>query len=58
MANKSKEISRLNNVYVNLLKNAGVSYYEGKGSLIDAHTVQVMKGYNNDSHFVFLCCML
>eukprot|EP00878_Enallax_costatus_P014556 GHUV01015227.1.p1 GENE.GHUV01015227.1~~GHUV01015227.1.p1 ORF type:complete len:416 (+),score=110.51 GHUV01015227.1:307-1554(+) len=43
MANKSKEISRLNSVYVNLLKNAGVSYYEGKGSLIDRNTVQVTK---------------
>lgn len=41
IANKSKEISRLNSVYVNLLKNAGVAYYEGKGSLLDAHTVQV-----------------
>lgn len=42
IANKSKEISRLNSVYVNLLKNAGVTYIEGKGSLLDAHTVQVL----------------
>lgn len=43
IANKSKEISRLNSVYVNLLKNAGVDYLEGKGSLVDAHTVKVTK---------------
>lgn len=41
IANKSKEITRLNSVYNNLLKNAGVDYLEGKGSLVDAHTVKV-----------------
>jgi glutathione reductase (NADPH) len=41
IANKAKEISRLNSVYVNLLRNAGVAYYEGKGSLLDKNTVQV-----------------
>jgi hypothetical protein len=41
IANKAKEISRLNSVYNNLLRNAGVAYYEGKGSLLDKNTVQV-----------------
>jgi glutathione reductase (NADPH) len=41
IANKTKEITRLNSVYNNLLKNAGVDYIEGKGSLVDAHTVKV-----------------
>lgn len=44
IANKAKEISRLNSVYVNLLRNAGVAYYEGKGSLLDKNTVQVGAG--------------
>lgn len=43
IAAKSKEIGRLNGVYVNLLKNAGVAYFEGKGSLVDAHTVKVRR---------------
>ncbi|WIA38411.1 hypothetical protein OEZ86_001737 [Tetradesmus obliquus] len=43
IANKAKEISRLNSVYVNLLRNAGVAYYEGKGSLLDKNTVQVTR---------------
>lgn len=41
IANKTKEITRLNSVYNNLLKNAGVDYIEGKGSLVDAHTAKV-----------------
>lgn len=41
IANKAKEITRLNSVYNSLLKNAGVDYIEGKGSLVDAHTVKV-----------------
>lgn len=38
---KAKEIQRLNTVYVNLLKGAGVDYIEGKGRLVDPHTVEV-----------------
>lgn len=42
IAAKSKEIERLNSVYVNLLKGAGVDYFEGRGKLLDAHTVEVI----------------
>ena len=38
---KAKEITRLNGVYVNLLKNSGVEYIEGKGLVLDEHTVEV-----------------
>lgn len=38
---KAKEIERLNSVYVNLLKNSGVEYLEGKGVVLDPHTVEV-----------------
>eukprot|EP00879_Flechtneria_rotunda_P016082 GHRR01016823.1.p1 GENE.GHRR01016823.1~~GHRR01016823.1.p1 ORF type:complete len:482 (+),score=161.44 GHRR01016823.1:604-2049(+) len=43
IANKSKEINRLNSVYNNLLKNAGVAFFEGKGSIVDANTVKVTR---------------
>jgi glutathione reductase (NADPH) len=40
IANKDREIARLNGVYARLLKDAGVAVIEARGSLIDAHTVQ------------------
>ncbi|MTI09260.1 glutathione-disulfide reductase [Curvivirga aplysinae] len=39
--NKNKEISRLNGIYENLLKNAGVELISGRATLVDAHTVEV-----------------
>lgn len=41
IANKNKEISRLNGIYRNLLVNSGVTLLEGHAHLIDAHTVEV-----------------
>ncbi|KAK9866178.1 hypothetical protein WJX84_010149 [Apatococcus fuscideae] len=41
MSKKTKEIERLNGVYNKLLANAGVELIEGRGSLRDAHTVEV-----------------
>jgi len=40
-ANRAREISRLNGVYVQLLESAGVTIIEGWGRLLDAHTVEV-----------------
>lgn len=39
--NKTKEIKRLNNIYVNLLTAAGVEIFEHKAQLLDSHTVRV-----------------
>lgn len=39
--NKTKEISRLNNVYDNMLNNAGVEVIHGRGRFVDKHTVVV-----------------
>ena len=39
--NKNAEIKRLNGIYGNLLKNAGVELIEGRATLVDAHTVAV-----------------
>ena len=41
MENKDKELDRLNGVYGRILKNAGVEFIEGRGRIIDAHTVDV-----------------
>ncbi|GLC44983.1 hypothetical protein PLESTB_001746700 [Pleodorina starrii] len=38
---KNKEITRLNTTYGNILKSAGVTFIEGRGSLADATTVEV-----------------
>lgn len=41
IANKNREIQRLNDIYRNLLVNSGVTLLEGHARLVDAHTVQV-----------------
>jgi glutathione reductase (NADPH) len=41
IANKNREIDRLNGVYINLLKTAGVRLIEGHAVLVDAHKVDV-----------------
>ena len=39
--NKNKELDRLNGVYMKILDGAGVKYHEGRGTIVDAHTVDV-----------------
>ncbi len=41
MESKRKELTRLNNAYKNTLKGANVELLEGKGTVIDPHTVDV-----------------
>ncbi|MGY2169475.1 glutathione-disulfide reductase [Pseudomonas gingeri] len=41
IANKDKEINRLNGIYRNLLANSGVTLLEGHGKLVDPHQVEV-----------------
>ncbi len=41
MAQKNKEIKRLQGIYQGLLDNSGVTVIEGKARLLDAHTVGV-----------------
>ncbi|MES2911797.1 MAG: glutathione-disulfide reductase [Pseudomonadota bacterium] len=40
-ANRAREISRLNGVYVQLLDNSGVKIIKGWARLLDAHTVEM-----------------
>ncbi|XP_041005412.1 glutathione reductase, chloroplastic-like [Juglans microcarpa x Juglans regia] len=41
MANKNAELQRLTGIYKNILKNAGVTLIEGRGKIMDPHTVDV-----------------
>ncbi|XP_027095734.2 glutathione reductase, chloroplastic [Coffea arabica] len=41
IANKNAELQRLNGIYKNILKNAGVQLIEGRGKVVDPHTVNV-----------------
>jgi glutathione reductase (NADPH) len=41
IANKNREITRLNGIYRNLLANSGVTLLEGHARLLDAHTVEI-----------------
>ena len=44
--NKTKEIERLNGIYDRMLQNAGVEIIEGRGTIVDAHTVAI-----GDKHY-------
>ncbi|KAJ0981593.1 hypothetical protein J5N97_009848 [Dioscorea zingiberensis] len=41
MANKNAELQRLTGIYKNILKNSGVTLIEGRGKILDPHTVEV-----------------
>ena len=41
MDNKNKELDRLNGVYKKILDGAGVEYHEGRGTIVDPHTIDV-----------------
>ncbi|XP_047316589.1 glutathione reductase, chloroplastic-like [Impatiens glandulifera] len=41
MANKNAELQRLTGIYKNILSNAGVTLLEGRGKIVDPHTVDV-----------------
>jgi glutathione reductase (NADPH) len=42
--NKDAEIARLNGIYRRLMDNAGVTVYDARASLADAHTVKIAGG--------------
>ncbi|KAH7620434.1 putative Glutathione reductase, chloroplastic [Nannochloris sp. 'desiccata'] len=41
LGKKNAELQRLNGIYGNLLKNSGVEMIEGRGVIVDPHTVEV-----------------
>ncbi len=44
IANKDREIERLNGIYRGLLDGAGVELFEGRARLLDPHTVEIDSG--------------
>jgi len=42
IANKNKELDRLESIYRTLLKNSHVTLFEGRAKIVDAHTVEVL----------------
>lgn len=44
IANKNREIERLNGIYRGLLDSAGVELFEGRARLLDPHTVEIDGG--------------
>src|SRR5712691_4728126 len=41
IAAKNKELDRLEQIYINMLRNSGVVIVEGRGILVDRHTIEV-----------------
>ena len=39
--NKNREISRLNGIYKGLLDNAGVTHFDGRARIVDAHHISI-----------------
>ena len=52
LANKDKEIARLNAVYERLLTNVGVEIIRGRAAVIDPHTVEVNGRRHTARHIV------
>src|SRR3982750_637473 len=44
IAAKNNELDRLENIYVNMLRNSAVEIIEGRGVLVDPHTIEVGGG--------------
>ena len=40
-SNKDSEIARLNGIYSGLLDKAGVTHFDGRAKLLDAHTIEI-----------------
>lgn len=53
IAGKDKEIARLNGIYRSLLDNAGVTVIDGRGRLVDEHTVEV-DGKRHSSEYILV----
>jgi glutathione reductase (NADPH) len=54
IANKDKEIARLEIVYGTLLEKSGVKVFKSRATLVDAHTVQVATGERVRAAYVLI----
>ena len=53
IANKDREIARLEDIYRTLLKSAGASLYEGRATLVDPHTIEIAARQYTARHVLF-----
>ncbi|AQD62312.1 glutathione reductase [Bordetella pertussis] len=52
IANKNREIERLNGIYRNLLVNSGVALHEGHARIVDPHTVEINGQRHSAQHIL------
>ena len=52
IANKDREINRLNGIYRNLLVNSGVALHEGHAKIVDPHTVEINGERHSAKHIL------
>lgn len=52
IANKDREIARLNAIYARLLDNAGVERMTGRARLLDPHTIQIGNRTRTSNHIL------
>jgi glutathione reductase (NADPH) len=52
IANKDREITRLNGIYRNLLVNSGVTLLEGHARIVDDHTVELGGKHFSTKHIL------
>src|SRR5579871_5536159 len=55
IANKDKEIGRLETVYGSLLQKAGANVFKSRATLLDPHTVQVASGERIRAAYILIC---
>jgi glutathione reductase (NADPH) len=55
IANKDKEIGRLETVYGTLLEKPGVKVFKSRATLLDAHTVQAASGERVRAAYILIC---
>ncbi|HEY0295839.1 MAG TPA: glutathione-disulfide reductase [Bordetella sp.] len=52
IANKNREIQRLNDIYRSLLVNAGVTLHEGHARIVDPHTIEINDQRHTAKHIL------
>ncbi len=55
LANKNREIARLNGIYERLLREAGVEIFQGRAVVLDPHTVAVNGRRHTTEHILVAC---
>lgn len=55
LANKNKEISRLNGIYQNILESRGIAIFNGRARLVEPHVIEV-SGNRVSARYVLIAC--